>query len=444
MDAPDEAIRTTPTCPDGGRVNLLGLTRAGLEGYFRARGERPFRAVQLLKWIHQQRVTEFSAMTNLSMELRARLGREAAVRLPEIVATRKSTDGTIKWLVRVASDNCVEMVFIPDYPRGTLCISSTSATARPFRAVQLLKWIHQQRVTEFSAMTNLSMELRARLGREAAVRLPEIVATRKSTDGTIKWLVRVASDNCVEMVFIPDYPRGTLCISSQVGCALNCTFCSTARQGFNRNLSSAEIIAQVWLARNLLETDIAHRRVITNVVLMGMGEPLLNFDNVVDALGLMLEDNAHCFARRRVTLSTAGVVPKIDALRQRCPVSLAVSLHAPNDRLRDQLVPLNKHYPIRDLLAACRRYVRDDRREKVTFEYVLLAGINDSRTHARELAALLADVPAKVNLIPFNAFPLSGYECPPSGVIDEFRDILMAGEIMTITRKTRGGDIDCR
>ncbi len=352
MNAPDEAIRRTPACPESDRVNLLGLTRVELEGFFQVKGEPPFRAVQLLKWIHKQRVTEFSAMTNLSKELRAQLGREATVRLPEIVATRKSIDGTIKWLVRVASDNCVEMVFIPD-----------------------------------------------------------------------------------------DH-RGTLCISSQVGCALNCTFCSTARQGFNRNLSSAEIIAQLWLARELLEKDIAHKRVITNVVLMGMGEPLLNYDNVVDALDLMLEDNAHGFARRRVTLSTAGVVPKIDALRQRCPVSLAVSLHAPNDGLRDELVPLNKHYPIRDLLAACRRYVQDDTRQKVTFEYVLLAGVNDSRTHARELAALLADVPAKVNLIPFNSFPLSGYECSPNRVIDGFRDILMARGIMTITRKTRGDDID--
>jgi 23S rRNA (adenine2503-C2)-methyltransferase len=233
-----------------------------------------------------------------------------------------------------------------------------------------------------------------------------------------------------------------LCISSQVGCALNCTFCSTARQGFNRNLSSAEIIAQVWLARQFLEHDATGRRAITNIVLMGMGEPLLNFDNVVDALELMLEDNAHGFARRRVTLSTAGVVPKIDALRQRCRVSLAVSLHAPNDTLRDELVPLNKHYPIRDLLAACRRYVQDDAREKVTFEYVLLAGVNDSLSHARELAALLADVPAKVNLIPFNPFPMSGYERSPSDVIDGFRDILMAKKIMTITRKTRGEDID--
>lgn len=313
---------------------------------------------------------------------------------------------------------------------------------RSFRAVQLLRWIHQRRVTEFSAMTNLSKELRARLEREATIQLPEIVNTQRSTDGTIKWLVRVASDNCIEMVFIPDEPRGTLCISSQVGCALNCTFCSTARQGFNRNLSSAEIISQVWLARHLLESETAGERAITNIVLMGMGEPLLNFDNVVDALELMLEDNAHCFARRRVTLSTAGVVPKIDALRERCPVSLAVSLHAPNDRLRDQLVPLNKHYPIHELLAACRRYVQADPREKVTFEYVLLAGVNDSRAQARELASLLADVPAKVNLIPFNPFPMSGYECSSRGAIDEFREVLMARSIMTITRKTRGDDID--
>ena len=352
MDTRDEAIQTTAVPSGSEPVNLLGLTHAGLEDYFRVIGERPFRAVQLLKWIHQQRVTDFSAMTNLSRELRARLGAEAVVRLPEVVATQKSTDGTIKWLVRVAADNCIEMVFIPDDPRGTLCISS------------------------------------------------------------------------------------------QVGCALNCTFCSTARQGFNRNLSSAEIIAQVWLARALLENDGADKRVITNVVLMGMGEPLLNFENVVDALDLMLEDNAHGFARRRVTLSTAGVVPKIDALKQRCRVSLAVSLHAPNDRLRDELVPLNKRYPIRELLAACRRYVEDDAREKVTFEYVLLAGVNDTRQHARELASLLADVPAKVNLIPFNPFPHSGYECSPVPVIDEFREVLMARRIMTITRKTRGDDID--
>lgn len=313
---------------------------------------------------------------------------------------------------------------------------------RAFRAVQVLKWVHQQRVTDFAAMTNLSKPLRARLVHEATVSLPEIVTTQHSADGTIKWLVRVASDNCIEMVFIPDAARGTLCISSQVGCALNCTFCSTAAQGFNRNLSSAEIIAQVWLARDLLEAERGASRAITNIVLMGMGEPLLNFDNVVAALELMLDDNAHCFARRKVTLSTAGVVPKIDALKARCPVSLAVSLHAPNDTLRDELVPLNKHYPIRDLLAACRRYVEDDAREKVTFEYVLLEGVNDSVHHARELAALLADVPAKVNLIPFNPFPMCGYRRSPEHVIDAFRDVIMERGIMTITRKTRGGDID--
>jgi 23S rRNA (adenine2503-C2)-methyltransferase len=313
---------------------------------------------------------------------------------------------------------------------------------RPYRAVQVLKWIHQRRVAEFAAMTNLSKDLRARLESEATVKLPDIVSTQESMDGTIKWLVRVSADNCIETVFIPDEPRGTLCVSSQVGCALNCTFCSTARQGFNRNLGSAEIIAQLWLARQVLESRTGGGRAITNIVLMGMGEPLLNFDNVVGALELMLDDNAHGFARRRVTLSTAGVVPKIDALKSRCPVSLAVSLHAPNDRLRDELVPLNKHYPIRELLAACRRYVEDDTREKVTFEYVLLAGVNDSPHHARELAALLADVPSKVNLIPFNPFPASGYERSPAHVIDAFRDVLLARGIMTITRKTRGEDID--
>lgn len=341
-----------------------------------------------------------------------------------------------------ASRDSARPVNLLGYTRAGLEDYFHAMGERPYRAVQLLKWIHQRQVTEFSAMTNISKELRARLGAQARVHVPEVVTTRTSLDGTVKWLVRVAADNCIEMVFIPDERRGTLCISSQVGCALNCTFCSTARQGFNRNLSSAEIIAQVWLARSLLEKGDGNRRRITNVVLMGMGEPLLNFDNVIDALNLMLEDNAHGFARRRVTLSTAGVVPKIDALRERCPVSLAVSLHAPNDKLRDQLVPLNKHYPIRDLLAACRRYVQDDSREKVTFEYVLLAGINDSTSNARELASLLADVPAKVNLIPFNPFPLSGYQRSSDGAIDEFRDILMARKIMTITRKTRGDDID--
>ena len=340
------------------------------------------------------------------------------------------------------ADGDPERVNLLGLTRGGLEAYFDALGERPFRAVQVLKWIHQHRTTEFAAMTNLSLALRERLARQATVALPDIVATRESADGTIKWLVRVSPDNCIEMVFIPDGERGTLCISSQVGCALNCTFCATARQGFNRNLGSAEIIAQVWLARRLLEPDAASSRVITNIVLMGMGEPLLNFDNVTDALELMLEDNAHGFARRRVTLSTAGVVPKIDALKARCPVSLAVSLHAPNDRLRDELVPLNRHYPIRELLAACRRYVQDEPRERITFEYVMLDGVNDSRHHARELAALLSDVPAKVNLIPFNPFPGGGYRRSAPHVIDAFREVLLAGGIMTITRKTRGEDID--
>ena len=313
---------------------------------------------------------------------------------------------------------------------------------RAFRAVQVLKWIHQGRVTDFEEMTNLSKSLRARLEQVAEVRIPEIAGTQISADGTRKWLLRIDSGNCIEMVHIPDPPRGTLCISSQVGCALNCTFCSTARQGFNRNLTSAEIIAQLWLATGLVEASPGSHRAITNVVLMGMGEPLLNFDNVVRALDLMLDDDAYGLARRRVTLSTAGVVPKISALRERSPVSLAVSLHASNDALRDVLVPLNKRYPISQLVAACRDYIDGDERQKVTFEYVMLAGVNDSRAHARELAALLGGVPAKVNLIPFNPFPMSGYVCSAPDVIDEFRDVLLARRIMTITRKTRGADID--
>lgn len=313
---------------------------------------------------------------------------------------------------------------------------------RSFRAAQVLKWIHQHRVRDFQSMSNLGKALRARLAAEAEIRLPGVEETRDSADGTRKWLLRVDSGNCVETVFIPDGSRGTLCISSQVGCALNCTFCSTARQGFNRNLSSAEIIAQLWLATGALAHGAESRQPITNVVLMGMGEPLLNFENVVTALELMLEDNAYGLARRRVTLSTAGVVPKIGALRERCPVSLAVSLHAPDDALRDELVPINRHYPIAELMNACRRYVDGDTREKVTFEYVMLSGVNDSPRQARKLAVLLGDMPAKVNLIPFNPFPMSGYACSAPEVIDAFRDVLLERDIMTITRKTRGADID--
>ncbi len=311
-----------------------------------------------------------------------------------------------------------------------------------FRATQVLKWIHQFRTRDFEAMTNLSKPLRAKLAEVAEIRPPEIVRDQLSRDGTRKWLLKVDSGNCIEMVFIPEEDRGTLCVSSQVGCALNCTFCSTAQQGFNRNLSSAEIIGQLFLAASLLETPGSDERVITNVVLMGMGEPLLNFDSVVEAMDIMLEDFAYGLARKRVTLSTAGVVPGIDRLSERCPVSLAVSLHAPEDVLRNELVPLNKSFPISELLNACRRYTAKNPRQKITFEYVMLDGVNDSLEHARALSKCLRGIPAKVNLIPFNPFPGTGYQRSPQSRIDAFREALIASGLITITRKTRGDDID--
>jgi 23S rRNA (adenine2503-C2)-methyltransferase len=313
---------------------------------------------------------------------------------------------------------------------------------RPFRARQVLPWLYRRGVTDFSAMTDLGRALRERLGEAAVLDLPEVVSDRVAVDGTRKWLLRLVDGNCIETVFIPDAERGTLCVSSQVGCALNCSFCATARQGYNRNLSTAEIIGQVWLADRLLAPRANGERALTNVVMMGMGEPLLNFDNVVPALRLMVDDLAYGLSRRRVTVSTAGLVPGIDRLAETCPVSLAVSLHAPDDELRTELVPLNRKYPIAVLLDACRRYVAGEPRRKVTFEYTLLAGVNDSPAQARDLARLLCDVPAKVNLIPFNPFPDSGYERPDPVAIDRFRDILLGAGLMTITRRTRGDDID--
>jgi len=314
---------------------------------------------------------------------------------------------------------------------------------RPFRASQVMKWIHQLGVDDVAAMTNLSKALRERLARETHIAPPKIVREQRSADGTVKWLLQVDSGNSIETVFIPEVGRGTLCVSSQVGCALNCSFCSTAQQGFNRNLSSAEIVGQLWLARRALgDHEAGDARRITNVVLMGMGEPLLNFDAVAEALDLMLEDFAYGLSRRRVTLSTAGHVPGIDRLAARRPVALAVSLHAPDDALRDTLVPLNRSFPIAELMAACRRYLAHDPRQRITFEYVMLDGVNDSPAHARRLAALLADVPSKVNLIPFNPFPLTRYRRSPDARIDAFREILQSRGLVTITRKTRGDDID--
>ncbi len=326
--------------------------------------------------------------------------------------------------------------------RGAMEAFFTRQGEKAFRASQLLKWIHQQGVTDYGAMTNLGKDLRARLAADTTIGLPEILHAQHSSDGTRKWLLRLADGNSVETVFIPEEERGTLCISSQVGCSLNCSFCSTARQGYNRNLSTGEIIAQLWIANRELAAFGPNPRVVTNVVLMGMGEPLLNFENVVAALRLMMEDHAYGLSKRRITLSTAGVVPGIDRLREVCDVSLAVSLHAPEDELRNHLVPINRKYPIRELMAACKRYVAGQPRRKITFEYVMLDGVNDSPRHACRLLKLLERVPSKVNLIPFNGFANAPYRSSGAEAIDVFRDILIAGGIMTVTRKTRGDDID--
>ena len=312
---------------------------------------------------------------------------------------------------------------------------------KPFRASQVFKWMYQGGIDDFSQMTNLSKELRTRLSEIAEIRPPKIILDNASDDGTHKWVVEIDSGNHIETVFIPEKNRGTLCVSSQVGCALACTFCSTAQQGFNRNLSTAEIIGQLWVANKALGFDPKGDRIISNVVMMGMGEPLLNFDNTVRAMNIMMDDFAFGLSKRRVTLSTSGVVPAIDRLSEVTDVSLALSLHAPNDELRDQLVPLNKKYPIHEVLAACKRYVRADRR-RITIEYVMLDGVNDSVAHARELVKLLKGLPAKVNLIPFNPFPNTVYQRSSQQAIDRFRDILMQSDLTTTTRKTRGDDID--
>ncbi len=317
---------------------------------------------------------------------------------------------------------------------------------KPFRASQILKWVHQMGVVDFDQMTNLSKVLRQRLQTETTLTLPEVVTVQISQDGTRKWLLQLSCGNRVEMVFIPEDDRGTLCVSSQVGCPLNCSFCSTGKQGFNRNLEVSEIIGQLWLAEHTLRQQGVraeeHGRVISNVVFMGMGEPLTNFNNVVKAIELMRDDFCYGLSWRRITVSTAGIVPAMARLKATSPVCLAISLHASNDELRNQLVPLNKKYPLDSLLAACREYVKDDERLKLTFEYVMLAGVNDSVADAKALVKLLRHLPAKVNLIPFNPFPNSGYTRSSQETIDNFRNILLTADIMTITRKTRGDDID--
>lgn len=314
---------------------------------------------------------------------------------------------------------------------------------KPYRARQLLRWIHQSGKTEFAEMSDLAKQLRQKLAGTAAIEPPKVVSDHAAFDGTRKWLISTGEKNAVETVFIPESNRGTLCVSSQVGCALACSFCATGRQGFNRNLTVAEIIGQLWLANRLLSTDqsLNSERAVTNVVMMGMGEPLANFENLVQALDLMLSDYAYGLSRRRVTVSTSGLVPAIDRLRERCPVALAVSLHAPNDALRDQLVPINKKYPIKELLAACERYLPEAPRDFVTFEYIMLDGINDSIEQARELVQLVRVIPCKLNLIPFNTFVNSGYHRSSTAAIDRFREVLSEAGIVNTVRKTRGDDI---
>ena len=319
---------------------------------------------------------------------------------------------------------------------------------KPYRAKQLLKWIYQSGEHDFSQMTDLAKSFRQSLQTTSEIATPSIQLDHLSTDGTRKWLLDVGAKNGIEAVFIPETDRGTLCISSQVGCALECTFCSTGRQGFNRNLTSGEIIGQLWLANKMLHEQANYRvlaqedRIITNVVMMGMGEPLTNYNHVVHALEMMLDDHVYGLSRRRVTLSTSGLVPAIDKLRDDCPVSLAISLHAPDDKLRDEIVPINKKYPLQDLMAACIRYIEKAPRDFVTFEYVMLNGVNDSVDQAKALVKLVKNVPCKFNLIPFNPFPNSGYLCSSRPVINAFKQVLMDAGLVATVRKTRGDDID--
>jgi 23S rRNA (adenine2503-C2)-methyltransferase len=331
------------------------------------------------------------------------------------------------------------------YGREELTSYCATLGEKPFRARQLLHWMHQSGAADFGVMTDISKALRERLAIEAVISGPAVVQDTVAADGTRKWLMDVGTGNAIETVFIPETSRGTLCISSQAGCALECSFCATGRQGFNRNLGVAEIIGQLWWANKCLGAyDVRNKddpRAISNVVMMGMGEPLANFDNVVAAMQLMLDDDAYGLSRRRVTLSTSGLVPAMDRLRDACPVALAVSLHAPNDALRNELVPINKKYPIRELLAACVRYIEKAPRDFVTFEYVLLDGVNDHVALAHELVETVKSVPCKINLIPFNPFPNSGYLRSKPDAVMRFRDVLLRAGLVATTRKTRGDEI---
>jgi 23S rRNA (adenine2503-C2)-methyltransferase len=341
-------------------------------------------------------------------------------------------------------------------PEG-LCDYIASLQEKPFRAKQLMRWVHQRGEADIAQMSDLAKTFRATLAEKACVSALPVISDQQASDGTRKWLLDVADGNAVEMVYIPEDDRGTLCISSQAGCAVNCSFCSTGKQGFSRNLTLGEIIGQLWLAEHTLRKepgavkridgydgsviDEHEGRVISNVVMMGMGEPLLNYEPVVGAMRLMLSDNAYGLSRRRVTLSTSGVVPMMDRLANDLPVALAVSLHAPNDGLRDELVPINKKYPLKELMAACMRYLPFAPRDFLTFEYCMLDGVNDSDQHAKELVDLLKKIPCKLNLIPFNPFPGSGLHKSSPSRVQDFAKRLMDAGIITTVRKTRGDDI---
>ncbi|MFZ2303044.1 MAG: 23S rRNA (adenine(2503)-C(2))-methyltransferase RlmN [Gallionella sp.] len=367
--------------------NLLDLDVRQLTAWFAEHGEKPFRARQVLRWIYKAGESDFDAMSDLAVSLREKLKQIACVQPPKMMREELSDDGTCKWLLDMGTGNAVEAVFIPEGDHE-------SASDNP----------------------------------ESSEAVAGITSTGRS---------RFAGPSSRA----PVRRRGTLCISTQAGCALECSFCSTGKQGFNRNLGVAEIIGQLWWANHRLGKDAEGNWKISNVVLMGMGEPLLNFDNTVSALRLMLDDHTYGLSRRRVTVSTSGIVPAMDRLRDECPVALAVSLHAPDDRLRDELVPINRKYPLKELLAACRRYLEKAPRDFITFEYVLLDGVNDSVQQAHELVRLVRDIPCKFNLIPFNPFPHAPYRRSRPESIRRFRDVLMEADIVVTTRKTRGDDI---
>ena len=338
-----------------------------------------------------------------------------------------------------------EKINLLDLDAEGIRVWCASIGQKPFRATQLARWIHRYCCDDFDAMTNLAKEFRARLKELAYIKAPSIIREHKSADGTRKWLFDVGNGNAVEAVFIPEDDRGTLCISTQAGCAMGCLFCSTGKQGFNRNLTTGEIVGQLWTAERELRREAGitdpNDRVISNVVLMGMGEPLQNLDNVIPALRIFLDDNGYGLSRRRVTVSTSGLVRQMDKLGEAVPVALAVSLHAPDDALRDKLMPVNKKHPLEELLAACRRYLKVAPRDFITFEYLLLGGINDAPEQARALVKLVKTVPCKFNLIPFNPFPDSDLKQPEREKVLAFAKILNDAGIVTTVRKTRGDDI---